>query len=196
MANGMQAIVDFVEGRLDARSFEKRLYEDPEIEQVLNNDPNLDPGTYVGTSVYLFAIEQDFGAPGGVLSVHGALVDYLRRNHVTCRPSEGYANHYDLILSAQPRWLQADPGYIEKHVLPEARGRTGRELRDWLREELLKRFRYVKKRPRWLQSPRWPINENGPLVFLGQIRVQDYFHDEAAAYVFHDPKSGACQTII
>jgi hypothetical protein len=196
MADGMQTIVDFVEGRLDARTFERRLYGDPEIERILTSDPHLKSGTYVGDSVYLFAIQQDFSDPGGVLSVHGTLSDFLQRNHVPFQPSKVYSNRYRVLLSAQPRWLRADPGYIERHLLPEARGRTGRELRDWLRAELLKRFRYVKKRPHWLQSPQWPINENGPLVFLGQLRVQNYFHDEAAAYVFHDPKSGSCETIV
>lgn len=32
--------------------------------------------------------------------------------------------------------------------------------------------------------------------FLGQVEINNYFHDEAAAYVFHDPKSDGCETVI
>jgi hypothetical protein len=40
------------------------------------------------------------------------------------------------------------------------------------------------------------MNEHGPLVFLGQIDIRNYFHDEAAAYVFHDPVTGVTETVI
>ena len=38
--------------------------------------------------------------------------------------------------------------------------------------------------------------EHGPLVFLGQMAVKGYFHDEATVYVFHDPATGTCQTVL
>jgi len=57
-------------------------------------------------------------------------------------------------------------------------------------------FRCLGEPPEWIQEPDWPINENGPLVFLGQLSVLNYFHDESAAYVFHDPTTGGCETII
>ena len=80
--------------------------------------------------------------------------------------------------------------------MPAAGPRTGEDLKEWLHAELLKRFKYVSNPPEWIQNPHWPIHENGPMVFLGQVEVKGYFHDEAAVYVFHDPKSGACETII
>lgn len=62
--------------------------------------------------------------------------------------------------------------------------------------------------PKWLQlapavvqalmaeAPAWPIGDAGPLVFLRQVAIPDYFHDDAAAYVFYDPATRQCQTIL
>jgi hypothetical protein len=80
--------------------------------------------------------------------------------------------------------------------MPEAAGRTGLELRMWLTEQLLEKYRYVSKPPEWVQDPCWPHGATGPLVFLGQLEVAGYFHDFGTVYVFHDPATGECQTII
>ena len=74
--------------------------------------------------------------------------------------------------------------------MSKAGERQGAELKKWLSSELLRCFRYSDKPPRWIQNPNWPIGKNGPFVFLGQIKVVNYFHDEAAIYVFHDPTTG------
>lgn len=34
------------------------------------------------------------------------------------------------------------------------------------------------------------------MVFLGQLAIRDYFHDEAAVYVFHDPATGLRETVL
>ena len=98
--------------------------------------------------------------------------------------------------AAQPGWLDADARYIQEQFLSRAGARTGSDLREWLRSELLAAFRYVENPPSWIQSPEWPIGADGPLVFLGQLEIEKYFHDAAAAYVFHDPKSGECTTVV
>jgi hypothetical protein len=196
MDEAIATIVAFVEGRMSATDFEKRLYSDPEIERALNDDPTLKPGTYVGTSTFLFVVQQDFASPAGVLNVQGALAQFLERRQVPVRPTEDYAELYDTILEAQPRWLGVPVEWVHKNLLPKAGERTGKELRDWLRGRFLELFTFCGKPPKWIQGPNWPIGENGPLVFLGQLKIPDYFHDEAAAYVFHDPKTGRCETVV
>jgi hypothetical protein len=103
---------------------------------------------------------------------------------------------FNLILKAQPRRLDVDPSYVQNHILPAGEGKAGKALTEWLKGEFRKRFRFVKRPPKWIQSPDWPINDNGPLVFLGQLNVENYFHDAATVYVFHDPVTGACSTVI
>lgn len=191
----LQQIIDFVEGQLESKTFEKILYENPRFEEVLNDDPYLPTNTYVGTDVYLYVIQQNFNSLAGVLNVHGALAQLLERNGVSVQPTKKYSEFYNLILSAQPKWLDVDPAYIQREIISAAGNLPEKELKKWLRSELLKRFKYVTKPPRWIQGANWPINENGPLVFLGQIQVNNYFHDEAAVYVFHDQSSGAFETV-
>jgi hypothetical protein len=196
MNDAIASIVAFVEGRTEPADFEKLLYGDPEIERTLSDDPMLKPGTYIGSSTFLFVLEQDFASPGGVLNVHGALSQFLERRHIAFKPTNAYAELYDIILKAQPRWLDVPVDWLKQNVLPASNGRRKKELQDWLREQLLALFKYRDKPPKWIQSPNWPIGENGPLVFIGQLRVPNYFHDEASAYIFHDAKTGRCETVI
>jgi hypothetical protein len=196
MAEAIKTIVDFVEGRLEPSELEKLLYNDPAMERALNDDALLKPGTYIGTSTFLFVIEQDFGNPGGILNVHGALSQFLERKQIAFKPTKAYSELYDIILTAQPGWLDVPVDWLNQRVLSAAGNRKKKELRDWLRQRLVEMFKYRDKPPKWIQSPNWPINENGPLVFLGQMRIPNYFHDEAVAYVFHDPKTGRCETVI
>jgi hypothetical protein len=196
MDPAIASIVAFVEGHTEPADFERRLCNDPEIESALNDDPTLKPGTYIGTSTYLFVVEQDFESPAGVLNVHDALSQFLDRKQIPFRQTKAYAELYDIILKAQPRWLDVRADWLKKNVLSAAEGGKGKELRDWLRARLLELFKYREKPPKWIQSPDWPIGDNGPFVFLGQMKILDYFHDVAGAYVFHDPATGRCETVI
>lgn len=191
----LDTLVGFVEGKRDPKEFELFLQEDPLVQEVLENDPHLPPRTYVGTSVFLFLLQLDLGDPGDVLSAQGAVSEWLSRHSVAHTKGTEAERLYDLLLSAQPEWLHVDTRWLKDELLDKAEGRTGDALRDWLREELLARFRYVDGPPEWIQNPEWPIGPNGPLVFLGQLPVERYFHDTAAVYVFHDPSTGECETI-
>ncbi len=197
MSEELDTIVAFVEGRIDPKEFERQLYANPDgFEQVLSADPDR-PAGYLGQGVFLFIIQQDFDHFGSVLNVHGALQNYLARNGIASDATEAYGQYFDLLLSAQPGWLDVvESDYFLKEVLPDAGKRTGDDLRQWIYNQLLERFQCVQEPPHWIQSPEWPIKENGPLVFLGQVNVEGYFHDDAAAYVFYDATNGACDTIL
>jgi hypothetical protein len=192
----LATIVDFVEGRLAVTEFEDLLYKDPALEALLCDDPKLPTKSYVGSSVHLYLLQLDYSDPGSVLNAHGAHRDWLDRRGVTYAASRDADGLYDIILSAQPKWLRVDASYVQEQFLSRAGQRSGRELRDWLRAELVKAFRYVAKPPKWIQSPAWPVGPNGPLVFLGQVEVDEYFHDVAAVYVFHDRATGECTTVM
>ena len=197
MSEELETIVAFVEGRTDPKEFERQLYANPDgFEQVLSADPDR-PAGYLQQGVFLFIIQQDFDHFAGVLNVHGALQDYLARNGIASDATEAYGKYFNLLLLAQPGWLDVvESDYFLTEVLPAAGKRTGDDLKQWIHDQLLDRFRYVKEPPHWIQSPDWPIKENGPLVFLGQVDVEDYFHDDAAAYVFYDATNGAFDTIL
>ena len=197
MSEELQTVVDFVEGRIVARQLEAALYSKPtEFEGLLNQDPNLPSHHYASPSVYLFIIQQDFGDPGDVLSVHGALSEYLQRNGVASNPTSIYNDFYDLLLQAKPDWLLTDMKYLAA-LVEDADGRNGEGLKQWLHAELLKRFHCLEAPPDWIQDPPvWPMSDGSPLFFLGQMNIEGYFHDVAAAYMFHNRRSGHCETII
>jgi hypothetical protein len=198
MADPLDTIKRFVEGSLSPVEFRDAIYADDAFEAVLAHDPTLPAASYVRQDggTYHFLLAQDYHDARGVLNAHGALCEYLDRNRIAYSRSNKYSDFYILVLEAAPNWLDPDHNFVAEHILPEADGRKGDELRAWLRKKLLERFKCADRPPEWIQSPCWPVNDNGPLVFLGQIDIKNYFHDLATAYVFHDPVSGECKTII
>lgn len=192
---GIDIILDFVEGRVEIAEFEQALYNDPEVEKALSDDPNRPRGGYVGASLYRWLLEQDLRRSGSVLDIHGELRDFLHRQGVPFTPVTDADDTYAAILNALPQWLSMNE-FISSELIPRSEGRRKAALTSWIRAEVKQRFRYVSRPPSWVQSPDWPIGPNGPLVFLGQVAVLDYFHDEAAVFVFHDPASGEFQTVV
>jgi hypothetical protein len=168
----------------------------PACEVLLADDPNLPSTTYVGPSVFLYLLGLDWSDAGDVVNAQGALSSWLERHSIPHTCSTEARELFGILLDAQPRWLDVDTKWLQDEILAKSGGLTGTKLKKWIREELLRRFRYVSKPPKWIQSPSWPIGPNGPLVFLGQLEVPKHFHDAAAVYVFHDPVSKECKTIV
>jgi hypothetical protein len=198
MDESLQAILDFVEGRMSAKDFEQRVYNDPGIERVLKDESLRWHDTYMKTDPYTYVIALDYNHPADLLNAQGAMELFLTRKGISFARTSAYSDFHDALLSSQPRWLDLSrSSYFKEQILPEVAGRTGSDLRAWLRNRLLELFRYHNKPPKWIQNPQWLINENGPMYFLGQIKVDDpeIFHDEAAVYVFLDRKTGETRTI-
>lgn len=193
-----QIVLDFVEGRVSGKDFEQHLYHNADLETLLA-DPKLKwHDTYIKTNPYDYAIGLHYDEPGGVLDAQGAMELFLQRKGLPYKRTKVYSDFYGLLLKAQPKWLGVEISYISDHILPEANGRSGQELQTWLRIRLKELFRYYKKPPKWIQSPAWPINENGPMYFLGQINLDDceLFHDAAAVFVFMDVKSREIRSVV
>lgn len=196
MSLELALVLDFVEGRLSPLDFVEHFRSNPRFQNLLENDPHRPAHTYIGAGTYTFLESCDFDEPGGILNAQAALSEYLERNHINHTPTSQYSDFYDVLISAYPPWLSPDTKYLQQYVLPSRSGREGDDLKQWLQDELSKRFRYMSSLPDWIQNPEWPISNGRPLVFLGQLDIEEYFHDIAAAYIFHDPVSGNCETII
>lgn len=194
----LQTVLDFVEGRIRGKDFEQRLYTDLGLETLLKDGSLKWHDTYIKSNPYDFLIALHYDDPGAVLTAQGALERVLEGRGIAFKRTTAHSELYGLLLAAQPGWLSVDSAYLNDHVLPDAGGRTGKELKTWLAARLRELFRYAKRPPKWIQNPDWPINENGPMYFLGQIKLDAGvpFHDEAAVYVFFDPKTGVTKTVI
>ena len=131
------------------------------------------------------------------LNAQGALEQFLNRRGIAYISTDKYRKLYELLLDAQPSWLDVDMEYFQTQVLALAPIDLKKvALKKWLREKLKELFKFVSKPPHWIQNPQWPIQDCRPLVFLGQFALKDYFHDNAAVYVFHNKESGECKTVI
>ena len=195
-SESLRSVSAFVSGELSASAFEQILYHTPEMELLLSVE-KAPSYFHTGTTVFHYLIALDYDDLGDVLSAQGVLTDVLNKHGVAVSPSDAPRSEYNLILSAQPKWLDADAKYLSSLLASAPPSLQKKEERKaWLRQRLLELFRYVKHPPRWLQSPAWPISDSGPLVFLGQFNIDDYFHDTAAVYVFHDPATGECKSVV
>lgn len=193
-SQALEVIRAFVSGELPTADFEQRLYREAGIEALLSVEP-APPSCQTGITLFHHLIGLDYSNPGHLLEAQSALADLLECRGITVTPSPRPAEEHDLILSAQPRWLDADMSYLSG-LLATAPAGSYKERKAWLRQQILELFRFRTRPPRWLQAPNWPLGRSGPMVFLGQLAVDEYFHDRAAVYVFHDPATGECTSIV
>ncbi|WP_425616738.1 hypothetical protein NA78x_000392 [Anatilimnocola sp. NA78] len=194
----LEVIQQFVAGKISPPEFRDLLYNHDGFEELLTNDPNLKRPNYVllAGSAYHFVISQSYDDAAGIVNAQNALCDYLKRNKIEFERTSVYEDLHDVLLDAQPKWLLVDSYWISQNIMPQAEGRTGKALLNWLKEQLHERFQFASKPPKWLRNPNWPLGPHGPLVFLGQVKIEGYFKDKAAAYVFYDPESKETKTIL
>ena len=195
MSSATSSVVGFVEGQLDTAAFEHLLYEDAETERLLSAQP-APKYAHAGHTLYHYMISLDLHNPADVLNAQGALAEFLHAVGIPVFVSEKPGQLHELLLAAQPKWLDVDLAYVAALLDKAPPHAKKSERTQWLRAQLLALFRYAKKPPRWLQAPNWPIEVHGPLVFLGQLPVHGYFHDEAAVYVFYDASKNECRSIL
>jgi hypothetical protein len=196
----LQVILDFVSGATGPEAFGQALKTNPAFGELLDDATELPNPSYITIAgcpnTYAFLLTLDFARLRDALNAQGALQQFMDRRHIAYVRTDEYSSLHSLLIEAQPAWLDVDSEFLRTQVLAHAPELKKTALKAWLRARLLEMFRCASKPPRWIQGSRWPIRDNRPLVFLGQFAVKDYFHDEAAVYVFHDPETGECETVI
>ena len=132
MSEADQILLDFVEGRLSPKAFERLLYDNSDLESYLKDEPRLLADYPVKNDVYAFLIQLDHRDLGDMQSACGAVGDFLERKRIAFEPTANYTELHSLVLAAQPKWLDAPAGYVSETLLPAANGRSGKELQKWL----------------------------------------------------------------
>lgn len=189
MNSDIQMILNFVEGKISSQEFESYLYESKTIQTLLEQEKG-----YTSYNLYYDLLEINFKTLTGSLNAQGYLEKFLTKLNINFKATDQYRSCNNLILSASPSWLDVDPVFVQKHFLNANPSATKKELRTWL----LSKFKYMKSTPKWVQYCDWPIKNEEPLVFIGQIEVngEGYFHDITVFYLFFNPKTRECETVI
>ena len=186
-------ICEFVQGDVPPSDFEQYVY-GPEFEKLTCDEPAPSFAAYAD-SLYTYAISVDFRSSGDMLSLQNVLCQFLQGKNITVRPSDAMEKMHALLLEVQPSWLDIPMNYME--ALRESAGeRQGKELKTFIKEAIKRDFRYLGKKPVWLQQPEWPMRDGRPLVFAGQLDLGDMLHDTARIYVFVDPQTKQAATVI
>jgi len=191
----LDEIVAFVEGRTSLPDFVRRTQENRALEAVLEENATIRPYTDAG-NLMIYLLQQDWSSLAAQVSIQDALSRFL---HAKGRPhvvDTSRLQFYEAVLANTPAWLQLPEFFVDR-IAEIATGLPDRKtLGAMIKNEIAASFRYLKKPPKWLQSPSWPCFENRPLLFVGQMDLGDLMHDKAQAYLFFDNVRAEARTFI
>ncbi|PIF46682.1 hypothetical protein CLU96_3721 [Chryseobacterium sp. 52] len=198
MTDELQILKDFVEGKLSDKDFEQQLYTNSDLETLLSGSAVNWSGTYLeNTTVFLFLAEQNYKNPEGRLNAQGATKLFLEKMGIEINPLTQHSDHFDLLLSTSPKYIDAEPNFIEKYIAPKDKTLSKSQQKQYIKQRYAELFKYQTKPPQWIQNPNWPIRKEKPLFFLGQMEIKKsaLLHDEGKVYLFIDPETGNIETV-
>lgn len=114
-----------------------------------------------------------------------ALEEFLEKKQVKFERNKEALAFYSLMLKVQPGWIDIPDWYMEK-LLKISEGRRGKELEQFLKDQVKQDFRYITNPPKWLQSPQWVYGKEKPLLFIDQVDITKIRQDTARLYIFLD----------
>lgn len=191
--SALDTVIGYVEGKISSTDFCNHLYNDKSLEELLSEDVDIPPYTRSG-SVYQYLLGEDFSTAGGRLNSKDVLGKFLKKKDVSYVEDKEAQKLYSILMEAQPDWLDIPEEYLEKMV-ESVRQDGGGNLLPSLRKAIKEKFLYIKKPPKWLQSPQWMFSNGEPLKFIGQTDITDIRHDTAQLYIFYDEKNDRFLTI-
>ena len=188
----------FAEGTLTDQELERQLQENPQMEACLCN-PSLDwHNTYLQhTTPYLYLAEMNIQTLTGRYEAQAMIQLFLEKSGIKSVDYKKYREDYELISRAQPKYVDAPPAFIEKHILLKESEHSKTAQQQLAKERFAALFRFHGKPPKWIQNPAWPIINEKPLFYLGALPIKncDLFHDDGCIYIFTDPDTGLMTTI-
>ena len=198
MTDEIKILKNFVEGNLTDEDFEQQLYTNSALETLLSGHTINLHGTYLQhTTAFLYLAEQNYKSAAGRLNAQEAVKLFLTKIGTEATPSAKYSDDYDLVLGASPKYIDAAPGFIEKHIFPTDKTLSKADQKQFIKQRYAELFKYQTKPPEWIQNPDWIIKNDKPLFFLGQVEIKncELFHDDGSVYLFVDTETGNIETI-
>ncbi len=191
--SGVDIIKQFVEGRISPQAFEQHLHADTALQALLEGERNLP--TYVAEpDLYLYLISQDYQSLEGIYNVQTLLSEWLDRQGVAHLVDNSHQHRFTLALKGQPKWVSLPSVYIDRFMAGHG-ALDPRALQSALKEAIKRDFRCLKAPPKWLQAPEWPLADDMPMVFVGQLDISGLGHDVGQAYLFFDAQQQRFHTV-
>ena len=178
----IEILKNFVEGKLSTEELEMALYSNQELISLLENTK---AKPYMNSnSTYEYLISQDLTSLDAKLNLMDIFRGILDYKHIPYSSNSTTEKNFDLILKAIPNWIPADMGYLN-FLYDKYKPKTATTFKKIIKEH----FICMDKYPNWLQEPDWPIVDNIPAMFLGQLDISKLKHDTTYLYIFWDKKS-------
>ncbi|MCO6548526.1 MAG: hypothetical protein J6583_12255 [Gilliamella sp.] len=191
--NSIDIIKSYLAGSLSPQDFQKELYYNKDIEDLLSEENQIPPYTSRYKNAFLYLIEIDILLPSGELDSKDLLSKFLAKRNINFSLNNEHKKKYDLFMKIQPSWLNLTEPYFNL-IMNKHRDKVGVELERALKLEIKKDFKFLKNRPKWLQSPNWPTVDNKPLIFIGQLDITQISHDITYLYIFLNEKENTYMT--
>ena len=178
----IEILKNFVEEKLSTEELENSLYSNQELISLLENTK---AKPYMNSnSTYEYLISQDLTSLDAKLNLMDIFREILDYKHIPYSSNSTTEKNFDLILEAIPNWIPADMGYLNS-LYDKYQPKTVTIFKKIIKEH----FICMDKHPKWLQEPDWPIVDNIPAMFLGQLDISKLKHDTTYLYIFWDKKN-------
>ena len=171
-----------MEEKLSTEELEMELFSNQELISLLENTK---AKPYMNSnSTYEYLISQDLTSLDSKLNLMDIFREILDYKHIPYSSNSTTEKNFDLILEAIPNWIPADMSYLNS-LYDKYKPKTATTFKKIIKEH----FICMNKYPKWLQEPDWPIVDNIPAMFLGQLDITKLKHDTTYLYIFWDKKS-------
>lgn len=210
----LSQLAAFAEGRLDPDGFITSL-QTPAMKQLLALFKHGFHETY-GEAIH-FALYGNGSDPdnitedsldlslGALINIEGYIDELLHAVAYPFKPAHRYCQLNALILSAVPDYIDPPFDYVLKHLATPDIVESKMSLavkKKHLKIRAIEQFQSQSKPPCWIQAAEWPMDGDKPLIFIGQLPIQqpDFFHDDGMIYIFLYPhgsqRAGEFETVI
>lgn len=209
-----QYVVDFVEGRVEARDFMLRFQNDPNLPAWFQKNAPEGKVSYMSVpDESTWGVYSNIAVPYDIYLQIGESVhkpeSISAQFEVHCQvskfvlevfPNEGiqqsnkFRQRFHFLLDNCPSSVGGKEAdfYVEK-ILNEIPEDLPKRIRAQLFRERIKKAFHIegKRHPRWLQPPEWPFNNGKPMRFASQASK-----GEMRFYLFEDVETGEERVVI
>lgn len=187
MDKNLQAIKDFVEGKLDINEMLKLCKTDKYFRDYIKDFKHNELAKYKNSFLY-FIDNTNFKIPTKQLTLFLVFVRELAIRQIPYQRTDLYIDKSQKYCEIIPEWLpDSASDWVEENLLNKVpEGLSDAQKKKWIKAEVEKRYPCEKRHPSWVQGTEdWPQDEDGNnLTFVKQREK-----GEQVTYTFVNPKT-------